>query len=73
MNKKLCMLLALLMLASTATACGDSGASETTADAAVDTTAAETVETAPQTFDFGMIAAVSALVSLMGFTLTKKR
>jgi len=34
---------------------------------------AETVETAPQTFDFGMIAAVSAIVSLMGFTLTKKR
>ena len=34
---------------------------------------AETVETAPQTFDFGIVAAVSAIVSLMGFTLTKKR
>lgn len=33
----------------------------------------DVVETAPQTFDFGMIAAVSAIVSLMGFTLTRKR
>jgi len=31
------------------------------------------VEEAPQTFDFGVIAAISALVSLAGFTLTKKR
>ncbi len=31
------------------------------------------VETAPQTFDFGVLAAVSALVSAAGFALTKKR
>ncbi len=31
------------------------------------------VETAPQTFDFGVLAAVAALVSAAGFTLTKKR
>ena len=35
--------------------------------------AAEVVEEAPQTFDFGVIAAISALVSLAGFSLTKKR
>ncbi len=29
--------------------------------------------TAPQTFDFGVIAAVSALVSLAGYAITKKR
>ena len=34
--------------------------------------AAEVTE-APQTFDFGMIAAVSALISLTGFAVTKKR
>ena len=34
--------------------------------------AAEVTE-APQTFDFGMIAAVSALISLAGFAVTKKR
>jgi len=31
------------------------------------------VEEAPQTFDFGVIAAVSALVSAAGYALTKKR
>ena len=57
MNKKLCILLALLMLASTATACGDSGASETTADTAADNTAAETVETEEtENFDPGLPA-----------------
>jgi hypothetical protein len=35
--------------------------------------AAAVVEEAPQTFDFGVIAAISALVSLAGFSLTKKR
>jgi hypothetical protein len=35
--------------------------------------AAVVVEEAPQTFDFGVIAAISALVSLAGFSLTKKR
>jgi len=51
------MLLALLMLASTATACGDSGASETTADTAADNTAAETVETEEtENFDPGLPA-----------------
>jgi hypothetical protein len=35
--------------------------------------AAIVVEEAPQTFDFGVIAAISALVSLAGFSLTKKR
>ena len=34
---------------------------------------AEVVEEAPQTFDFGVIAAISALVSLAGFAFTKKR
>ncbi len=33
----------------------------------------EVVEEAPQTFDFGVIAAISALVSLAGVSLTKKR
>ncbi len=33
----------------------------------------ETVEEAPQTFDFGIIAAVAALVSLAGFAVSKKR
>ena len=31
------------------------------------------VETAPQTFDFGILAAISAILSFLGFTLTKKR
>lgn len=31
------------------------------------------VEEAPQTFDFGILAAVAALVSAAGFTLTKKK
>ncbi len=31
------------------------------------------VEAAPQTFDFGILAAISAILSFMGFTLTKKR
>ena len=35
--------------------------------------AAIVVEEAPQTFDFGVIAAISALVSLAGFSLTRKR
>lgn len=35
--------------------------------------AAIVVETAPQTFDPTLIAAVSAIVSLMGFSFTKKR
>ncbi|MBE6616236.1 MAG: hypothetical protein E7631_13130, partial [Ruminococcaceae bacterium] len=54
MNKKLSLLLAMLMLASTATACGDSGASETTADTetAADTAAVETEET--ENFDPGL-------------------
>ena len=43
------------------------------AEAAAQAAAAIDVETAPQTFDFGMIAAVSAILSLMGFTVTKKR
>jgi len=34
---------------------------------------AEVVEEAPQTFDFGVIAAVAALVSAAGYALTKKR
>ena len=33
----------------------------------------ETVEEAPQTFDFGVIAAVAALVSAAGYALSKKR
>ncbi len=35
--------------------------------------AEEVVEEAPQTFDLGVIAAISAIVSLAGFTFTKKR
>ena len=35
--------------------------------------AAEAVEEAPQTFDFGVIAAVAALVSAAGYVLSKKR
>ena len=57
MNKKLCMLLALLMLASAATACGDGAASETTADTVettADTAAEETEET--ENFDPGLPA-----------------
>ena len=42
MHKKLSLLLCLLMLASSMAACGDGGASETTADTSADTTAAET-------------------------------
>ena len=34
---------------------------------------AETVEEAPQTFDFGVAAAVAAIVSLAGFAVSKKR
>ncbi len=48
-------------------------------EAPVEETAAEetveapvTVEEAPQTFDIGVIAAVSALISLAGYTITKK-
>ena len=33
----------------------------------------ETVEKAPQTFDFGVIAAIAALVSAAGYALSKKR
>lgn len=32
-----------------------------------------TAETAPQTFDFGIFAAISALVSLVGYAFSKKR
>ena len=35
--------------------------------------AAEVVEEAPQTFDFGVVAAIAAIVSLAGFTVSKKR
>ncbi len=35
--------------------------------------AAVVVETAPQTFDMGIIAAIAAVVSAAGYTLTKKR
>ena len=31
------------------------------------------VETAPQTIDFGILAAISAILSFLGFTFTKKR
>ncbi len=31
------------------------------------------IETAPQTFDFGVIAAITALISAAGYALTKKR
>ena len=47
---------------------------EEPAEEVVETPAAAiVVEEAPQTFDFGVIAAISALVSLAGFSLTKKR
>ena len=48
---------------------------ETTVPVEEETTApAETEEpTAPQTFDFGVAAAVTAIVSAAGYALTKKR
>ena len=54
MNKKLSLLLAMLMLASAVTACGDGGASDTSADTetAADTAAVETEET--ENFDPGL-------------------
>ena len=47
---------------------------ETTAEPeVVDSAAAETVAVAPKTFDAGVIAAVAAVVSAMGYTFSKKR
>ncbi|MBR5311923.1 MAG: discoidin domain-containing protein, partial [Clostridia bacterium] len=40
---------------------------------AEETSAAEVVEEAAQTFDFGVIAAVAALISAAGYAISKKR
>ncbi|MBQ4591862.1 MAG: hypothetical protein IJP32_12120 [Clostridia bacterium] len=48
-------------------------AAEEVVEEVVEAPAAEEVAEAPQTFDFGVIAAAAALVSLAGYAVTKKR
>ena len=57
-------------VAAAAAAAAEAAAAEAAAAAAAENAA---VATAPQTFDAGVIAAVSAIVSAAGYMLTKKR
>ena len=68
----LALIFALILILSLV-ACGGESETETTAP---ETTAPSTENdepTAPQTFDFGVIAAAAAIVSAAGYALTKKR
>ena len=80
MKQKLSLVLALLMLLPAFTACAESKENTEETSTLANTPTAEevveevvVVETAPQTFDMGIIAAAAAVVSAAGYAITKKR